>query len=54
MFNRKHYLYLDEAEYGILIKNLIQLKNKLIRQARFTDCVDELLIKLLATTIKKI
>ena len=54
MFQRKHCLYLDEAEYTILIKSLIQLKNKLIQQARFTDCVDELLIKLLTAPIKKI
>ena len=43
MFQKKRYLYLSEAEYSILVNSLIQLKNKLIQQNRFTDCVDELL-----------
>lgn len=31
MFQKKRYLYLSEAEYSILVKSLIQLKNKLIQ-----------------------
>ena len=42
MFQKKRYVYLTEAEYSILAKSLVQLKNKLIQQNRFTDCVDEL------------
>ena len=45
MFQKKRYLYLSEAEYSILVKSLVHLKNKLIQQNRYTDCVDELLIK---------
>ena len=30
---KKRYLYLDEAEYSILIKSLVQMKNKLRRIA---------------------
>ena len=48
MFQKKRYLYLSEAEYSILVKSLIQLKNKLIQQNRFTDCVDELLFKIVS------
>ena len=44
MFQKKRYLYLSEAEYSILVKSLIQLKNKLIQQNRFTDCVDQLVL----------
>lgn len=47
MFQKKRYLYLSEAEYSILVKSLVQLKNKLIQQNRFTDCVDELLLKVI-------
>lgn len=54
MFQKKRYLYLSEAEYSILLKSLVRLKNKLIQQNRFTDCVDELLIKLVSAPIIKI
>lgn len=53
MFNRRYYLYLNETEYSILLKSLIQLKNKLIQQGRFTDYVDELLIKTISLPIKR-
>ena len=49
MFQKKRYLYLSEAEYSILVKSLVQLKNKLIQQNRFTDCVDELLLKIVSS-----
>ena len=54
MFQKKRYLYLSEAEYSILVKSLIQLKNKLIQQKRFTDCVDELLLKIVSYATVKI
>ena len=49
MFQKKRYLYLSEAEHSILVKSLVHLKNKLIQQNRFTDCVDELLLKMMYT-----
>ena len=54
MFQKKRYLYLSEAEYSILVNSLIQLKNKLIQQNRFTDCVDELLLKIVSSPTVKI
>ena len=54
MFQKKRYLYLSEAEYSILVNSLIQLKNKLIQQNRFTDCVDELLLKIVSSQTVKI
>lgn len=48
MFQKKRYLYLSETEYSILVKSLVLLKNKLIQQNRFTDCVDELLLKIVS------
>lgn len=33
-------------EVGIIINVLIELRNQLIREGRYTDAVDELLIKL--------
>ena len=37
MFKKKHYLYLDESEYNVLVRSLVELKNRLIRAERFTD-----------------
>ena len=54
MLKKKHYLYLSETEYIILVKSLVQLKNKLIKQNRFTDCVDELLLKIVSSPTVKI
>ena len=54
MMKKRHYLYLNEAEHCILVKSLVEIKNKLIQQNRFTDCVDDLLIKVLAAPIKRI
>jgi len=54
MFQKKRYLYLNETEYSILVKSLVRLKNKLIQQNRFTDYVDELLLKVFSAPIIKI
>ena len=47
MFERKIAIKLTQDEVNILIKSLIELKNNLIRQGRYTDAVDDILIKLL-------
>ena len=54
MLKKKRYLYLDEIEHSILIKSLDQMKNRLIREGRFTDCVDELIMKALSAPVKRI
>lgn len=41
----KYHLYLDEAERRLIILCLNELRNRLIAEGRYTDCVDELLIK---------
>ena len=46
MFKRKYYLYLGEMEQRVLIRSLVRMKNRLIRERRCTDCVDELLLKI--------
>lgn len=47
MFLKKRYLHLRVVECSILVKSLVQLKNKLIQQGRATDCVDDLIIKVI-------
>ena len=41
---RKTYtLYLSCEEYGVILDALIRFKNKLTRQGRYTDIVDEVI-----------
>lgn len=39
-------LTLTTAEHRLIIRGLFQFRNKLIDQGRYTDAVDELIIKL--------
>ncbi len=48
------HIYLDEAEYSRVIESLINLKNSLIRQGRYTDAVDDVLCKLVKARKEKL
>ena len=54
MLKKRHYLYMDEIEYRALIRSLVQMKNRLIHEGRFTDCVDELILKVLSAPLKRV
>lgn len=54
MMKKRLYLYLSESEHRVLIRSLVQMKNKLIQQGRFTDCVDDLILKGLSAPVKRI
>ena len=41
----KYHLYLDETEHRLIVLCLVDFRNKLIAEGRYTDCVDELLVK---------
>ena len=43
---QKYHLYLSKDEYSEVLQSLIRLKNSLIAQGRYTDAVDEVLIKI--------
>ena len=45
MKSPKYHLYLTGNEYTQIINALVELKNELISEGRYTDVVDELLIK---------
>ena len=45
MRKQKHYVYLNEQETRVLLKSLIRFKNILAQQGRYTDIVDELIMK---------
>ena len=50
----KYHLYLNDNEYSRVIQSLICLKNSLIEQGRYTDAVDEVLIKFTKARKKRI
>ena len=54
MLKKRRFLYLDEIEYRVLIRSLVQMKNRLIHEGCFTDCVDELILKVLSAPVKRI
>lgn len=54
MFEKKYHQYLKQDEYDCVIRCLIDLKNRLLQQGRYTDAVDDVLIKVLNAKKKKI
>ena len=54
MRNPKYHIYLTHDERRTVINSLIDLRNDLISQGRYTDIIDELLIKFTKARIKKI
>ena len=44
----KYYIPCTEEEIRIVLHSLVQMRNRLIREGRFTDCVDELIAKITA------
>ena len=54
MKNLNYHLYLTDDEYSQVIHSLIGLKNNLIQAGRYTDVIDELLVRLSAAKKKKI
>ena len=53
MKQKDYYIYLDEQR-PLRLYNLIALKNDLIAQGRYTDAVDDVLIKFTKARKKKI
>ena len=51
---KKYHIYLTDDEQSRVIQSLINLKNNLIVQGRYTDAVDEVLLKVLSAKKKKL
>ena len=54
MREKKYHLYLTADEQSKVIQSLIDLKNNLIAQGRYTDAVDDVLLKVLSAKKKKL
>ena len=48
MKNKEYHLYLTDTEYSRIVTALINLKNDLITQSRYTDGVDDVLCKVIS------
>ena len=54
MREKKSHLYLTHEERSLLLHSLVNLKNDLIHQGRYTDCVDELIFKVAGAKVQKV
>ena len=45
MREQKYHLYLSDSERRFVLQNLIWFQNKLREEGRYTDAVDDLIIK---------
>ena len=46
MKNPKYHVYLTNEERSEVLKSLIDLKNEMIAQGKYTDVLDEIIVKL--------
>lgn len=53
MREQKYYIAIDECERRIIIDSLNSLRNKLIEEEKYTDAIDDVLIKIINAPIKK-
>ena len=51
--SKKYYITLDDYERGIIINGLNEKRNKLIVDGKYTDAIDEVLLKILNAKQKK-
>ena len=54
MKKQQFHFYLNDDEYRKVLQALIDLKNNLIEQGRYTDAVDDVLIKFTKARKKRI
>jgi hypothetical protein len=47
------YLALDDVERSMIVRSLNSLRNRLIAQGKYTDGVDDVLVKLIGAKKKK-
>ncbi len=54
MRNPKYHLYLTQDERRMIVGSLIELRNRLISEGKYTDIIDELLVKFTNAKVKRI
>ncbi len=53
MKDKTTHLYVDSHERTLILHSLVELKNALIQQGRYTDCVDEPIFKVANAPVKR-
>lgn len=53
MREKKYYIALDGYERGVIVNALNEMRNSLLQQGRYTDAVDEVLMKIIDAKTKK-
>ena len=53
MREKFNHLYLDSHERKLLIHSPVELKNQLIQQGRYTDCIEKLIFKVINAPSKR-
>ena len=51
--NTKYHVYLNYEERRLVIKSLNDLRSRVISEGKYTDLIDEVLVKVANTKIKK-
>lgn len=54
MKDSKYHIYLTNEEHSEVLKSLIDLKNEMIVQGKYTDVLDEIIVKLYKARKKNI
>ena len=53
MRDKKYYIVLDDFERRVIVNCLNEMRNKIIADGRYTDAVDEVLLKIIGAKRKK-
>ena len=51
---KKFYIYITPEERNLIIESIIAKKNALISSRKYTDGVDEVLLKIMRSKLKKV
>lgn len=53
MRDKKYYIVLDDFERRVIVNYLNEMRNKIIADGKYTDAVDEVLLKIIGAKQKK-
>lgn len=53
MRDKKYYIALDDFERRVVVNCLNEMRNRLLQQGRYTDAVDEVLLKIIDAKQRK-
>ena len=53
MRDKKYYIVLDDFERRVIVNCLNEMRNKIIADGKYTDAVDEVLLKIVGAKQKK-